>query len=312
MSQTPLKQYVTVIVVTLVLILGASAIQAAWAPPTLPPPDGNVDAPINVGDLSQRKLGQLLINTNTAQSGPGPFATGLIVFGKVGIGTTNPLATLQVNGNAIFGTNTASPGQVASPVNVSFGGTYGNSTPGSKANLKWDMYNGGINSYRYGIGMSTGLMEFQAGTSGGFGFYPNGGTVSAMAINSNGNVGIGIAVPTAKLEVAGQVKITGGSPGAGKVLTSDANGLATWQTPGSSSEPVGTVKGYGEGTYSYAAGYPLTGGPLTSCTAIAAPFSCSGVDPSCPTGWEIIRASKSFGTCEGTECGVFYMCAKTI
>ena len=27
------------------------------------------------------------------------------------------------------------------------------------------------------------------------------------------------------------MKITGGTPGAGKVLTSDANGLANWQTP---------------------------------------------------------------------------------
>jgi hypothetical protein len=32
----------------------------------------------------------------------------------------------------------------------------------------------------------------------------------------------------------GQVQITGGSPGAGKVLTSDSNGLATWQTPSTS------------------------------------------------------------------------------
>jgi hypothetical protein len=47
---------------------------------------------------------------------------------------------------------------------------------------------------------------------------------------STGNVGIGIASPAAKLEVAGQVKITGGTPGAGKVLVSDAVGLATWQT----------------------------------------------------------------------------------
>lgn len=31
--------------------------------------------------------------------------------------------------------------------------------------------------------------------------------------------------------MGGQVKITGGSPGAGKVLTSDANGLASWQAP---------------------------------------------------------------------------------
>ncbi len=46
-----------------------------------------------------------------------------------------------------------------------------------------------------------------------------------------GNIGIGTTNPGAKLEVAGQVKITGGTPGTGKVLTSDATGLATWETP---------------------------------------------------------------------------------
>ncbi|HBE42479.1 MAG TPA: hypothetical protein DDW27_15020 [Bacteroidales bacterium] len=44
-----------------------------------------------------------------------------------------------------------------------------------------------------------------------------------------GNTGIGTTNPSAKLEVAGQVKITGGSPAAGKVLTSDAGGLASWE-----------------------------------------------------------------------------------
>lgn len=52
------------------------------------------------------------------------------------------------------------------------------------------------------------------------------------ATDTNWNVGIGTTSPGAKLEVAGQVKITGGSPGANKVLTSDANGLARWETPG--------------------------------------------------------------------------------
>jgi trimeric autotransporter adhesin len=36
------------------------------------------------------------------------------------------------------------------------------------------------------------------------------------------------------LYLSGQISIGGGSPGAGKVLTSDATGLATWQTPTSS------------------------------------------------------------------------------
>ena len=50
-----------------------------------------------------------------------------------------------------------------------------------------------------------------------------------MRLTTGGNLGIGVPDPDAKLEVAGQVKITGGSPGADKVLTSDADGLATWE-----------------------------------------------------------------------------------
>lgn len=53
----------------------------------------------------------------------------------------------------------------------------------------------------------------------------------AVRVTASGNVGIGSVAPTARLEVEGQVRITGGSPGGGKVLTSDATGLASWQTP---------------------------------------------------------------------------------
>lgn len=56
-------------------------------------------------------------------------------------------------------------------------------------------------------------------------------TTPGLIVTIGNNVGIGTTAPGAALEVAGQVKITGGTPGANKVLTSDANGLANWQTP---------------------------------------------------------------------------------
>lgn len=62
-------------------------------------------------------------------------------------------------------------------------------------------------------------------------------------VGRTGNVGIGTTNPTAKLEVAGQVKITGGTPGDGKVLTSYANGLATWETPTSGGSSLWTESG---------------------------------------------------------------------
>jgi len=58
-------------------------------------------------------------------------------------------------------------------------------------------------------------------------------------IVDKGNVGIGTTGPGAKLDVNGQIKIQGGSPGTGKVLTSDAAGLASWQTMTGTIGPAG-------------------------------------------------------------------------
>lgn len=64
-------------------------------------------------------------------------------------------------------------------------------------------------------------------------YYDNGTTGNNLiCIRGNGYVGIGTNNPSANLEVAGQLKISGGAPGEGKVLTSDAAGLASWQAPG--------------------------------------------------------------------------------
>mgnify|MGYP001570000614 CR=1 FL=1 len=81
----------------------------------------------------------------------------------------------------------------------------------------------------------------------------------------NGNVGIGTASPSAKLEVNGQIKITGGSPGAGKVLTSDASGLASWQLAGGS----GLTQATADGRYVQKAGDTMTGGLTLSAGNLA-------------------------------------------
>ncbi len=61
-----------------------------------------------------------------------------------------------------------------------------------------------------------------------------GGTAASSGlIVSNGRVGIGVASPTQKLDVAGTIKMTGFKLGisatAGHVLTADASGVGTWQ-----------------------------------------------------------------------------------
>ena len=70
----------------------------------------------------------------------------------------------------------------------------------------------------------------------GLNFYDFTADQSRFAFSAAGDMGVGVANPTAKLDVAGTVKSTGftmnvGASLNGKVLTSDANGIGTWQTP---------------------------------------------------------------------------------
>jgi len=138
-----------------------------------------------------------------------------------------------------------------------------------------------------------------------------------MRICGSGNVGIGTTSPGAKLEVAGQVKITGGAPGAGKVLTSDATGLASWQTisthtqshsmTSTSDHTAGNWKMF----YSNGSGQVIelalgsSGQVLTSNSASSAPswlassgvpsgtiVMWSGSSASIPSGWQL---------CDGTN-----------
>jgi hypothetical protein len=129
--------------------------------------------------------------------------------GKVGIGTQSPSYTLTVKGNSGIGI------QVSNYVTGSVGGSI-DISPGDSYSL--------IGAFK------TGETEFS----------------NLILQLYGGKVGIGTTNPGAKLEVAGQIKITGGSPGTGKVLTSDASGLAFWETvPNPTPSPVtGGLYGY--------------------------------------------------------------------
>ena len=61
--------------------------------------------------------------------------------------------------------------------------------------------------------------------------YTDAEALAAIAGTTSLGVGTGVATPAATLDVAGTVRIADGSQGAGKVLTSDAAGLASWQAP---------------------------------------------------------------------------------
>ena len=129
-----------------------------------------------------------------------------IINDKVGIGTLDPEATLDVRSSGIdVGSQIQIGNSDRSHVLTLYPGRQTDPNPF----LSW---------------IDTDALRFVTFSDAIFNGYNE-----LMRVESSGNVGIGVEDPDAKLEVNGQIKITGGTPGDGKVLTSDADGLATWE-----------------------------------------------------------------------------------
>ena len=73
----------------------------------------------------------------------------------------------------------------------------------------------------------------QVGTTNGIPLRFATKNTSWLLLDSLGNFGVSTQTPKYPLDVAGKMRLVDGSQGVGKVLTSDANGLATWLTPAS-------------------------------------------------------------------------------
>jgi hypothetical protein len=114
-------------------------------------------------------------------------------------------------------------------------------------------------------------------------------TSNALTVLRNGNTGIGVLAPQAKLDVNGPVKITDGTQAVGKVLTSDAAGLASWQ-PLPSSTNYWSLNGaniYNNNTGNVGIGTnaPIT--PLSFQSAVGNKISLWGTDPNNHYGFGI-------------------------
>lgn len=147
--------------------------------------------------------------------------------GNVGIWTTAPSATLEVNGTAKFDSTVTFPGSSINPASLS-GGTAGISITGNAATATSATNStslGGVvatNYARLDVGNTFAANQSITGNVSATGKMLVGGTTAqqqnlilevqstpgndALAVNSAGNVGIGTAMPTAALEVNGWTK----------------------------------------------------------------------------------------------------------
>lgn len=82
-------------------------------------------------------------------------------------------------------------------------------------------------SFKDNAGTTQWHMRWQNGND--IGFTETGVADNRLVLEEGGNVGINQADPQATLDVNGSLKVTDGNQALDRVLTSDANGLASWQ-----------------------------------------------------------------------------------
>ncbi|HRZ51493.1 MAG TPA: hypothetical protein P5080_05770 [Candidatus Paceibacterota bacterium] len=209
----PIRLLPSLIAILAAVFVVSLVASAAWLDPGTTAPGGNVAAPINEGASNQSKTGNLNIG-----SGLKMWLTKLGDSFSLNNNSGNPVLVVGQDGNIGMGTD--APGaklEVAGQIKITGG------SPGLNKVLVSDA--GGLADWKP---MPATL---PAGIAGQTLRHDGTGWISSVMLYNDGtNIGIGTVTPASKLEVAGQIKITGGSPGLNKVLVSDDTGLASWKT----------------------------------------------------------------------------------
>ncbi len=241
-----------------VFLLGALFVQnvfaGVWSPPTVAPPNGNPDPPVNTGNVVQEKASGLWLHGGLTVDGN----TFLSAFGgNVGIGTTSPAANLHIEstGGAPTGDELIIRTANSIPNDATFILDDSSANPIGFGDLLFKDH-----------GVLTTLIRMSADANGGtydFEERKTSGAASRLYISGNGNVGIGTTNPSSKLQV-GNVGAT--YPGGANGSTFDFTvGVADGRDfPGDRrytyihSQPTSNIYGLNAYDYTNSTGLPIT------------------------------------------------------
>ena len=177
----------------------------------------NSDDSVTIPTQSTTNLaytGTLTGGTGVVNLGSGQFYKD--ASGNVGIGTSSPTGKLHVNGGT-FDSFTIS-GNSANSVGARF-------------------QNSAASSRNWNIGSSGGGPS----PAGSFFIYDDTASATRMSIDSSGNVGIGTASPAEKLDVVGNIKLSG------NLVVANAQGIDFSATSGTGTSEL--LDDYEEGTF---------------------------------------------------------------
>ncbi len=240
MNTASIKKTGLGILIGVLLMIGVQFASAAFPMPTGTPPNGNVDAPVNTGSIQQFKNGILsTLGLFTLDLGafsqliPTPVGIsvnsgGVKIFDGV---TPTPGEVLTVGTNNVVSWQ---PGAAALPVGaidqtLRHDGSVWVTT--GIAGLK----NSGTDIYQGVPDTSVGQGDYPVGNDGEVKINDplyvgnNLGVIGKAKIYGNTQVGASATSPA--LDIAGKIKIVDGTQAAGRILTSNAAGLASWIEP---------------------------------------------------------------------------------